>query len=102
MPMCWHCKAESTDEHYARVVHNHSELHGPWTGWKLAGRCLVAPDGERLSVERLRGLMVRASLEARRDAARTRRKQRVSRTPVKVVIVDLADWQARHFGRAAG
>ena len=84
-----------------RVVHKHVELHGPWSGWRLAGRDLVAPDGQRLSSERLRGLMLRASLEARRDAARARREQRVSRWPVKVVV-DLGDWHARHFGRAAG
>lgn len=102
MPTCWHCKAETTEDHHRRVVYNHTTLHGPWDGWRMAGRELVSPDGERITTERLRGLMVRQALEARRDAARRRNEKRVSRMPVKVIVVDLADWQTRHFGRAAG
>lgn len=44
-----HCFAESTEARHARIVRNHVELHGPWLGWRLAGRDLVAPDGQRLS-----------------------------------------------------
>lgn len=99
---CWHCKAESSEDHHRRVVYNHTPLYGPWEGWRMAGRDLISPEGERLSVHRLRGLMVRQNLEARRDAARRRNQKRVSSGMVKVVVVDLADWQARHFGRAAG
>lgn len=40
--------------------------------------------------------------EARRDAARARNaKAKVSQGCVKVVVVELADWQARHFGSRA-
>lgn len=57
MPRCWHCKAETTPEHYARVVYGTGPLYGPWAGWRIAGRFLVAPDGKRLTPERLRGLL---------------------------------------------
>lgn len=57
MVRCWHCKAESPDEHHARVVHGVCALYGPWSGWRLAGRELVSPDGDRLSPERLRGIL---------------------------------------------
>jgi hypothetical protein len=51
----------------------------------------------------MRGIMWRLDAEARRDAARARNaKRRVTQGPVKVVVVDLADWHARHFGSRAG
>lgn len=97
---CPHCQTETTEEHYDRVVHNITRLHGPWAGWRLAGRDLVAPDGDRITPERLRGLLLRQELEARRDRARTRAAARRSKPVlVKVVIVDLADY--RHQGVAA-
>lgn len=92
MRTCWHCKAETTEDHHRRVGYNHTALHGPWDGWRMAGR----------TTERLRGLMVRQALKARRDVARRRNEKRVRTMPVKVIVVELADWQARHFGRAAG
>jgi hypothetical protein len=57
MPTCWHCKTETTREHYARVVDGKGPLYGPWEGWRTAGRFLVSPDGDRLTPQRLRGLM---------------------------------------------
>jgi hypothetical protein len=98
MPTCSHCEAESPAEHYDRVVHNTTSLHGPWRGWRLAGRHLVSPDGDRITPERMRGILARLELEARRDRARARAAARRS-APVKVVIVDLADY--RHQGVAA-
>lgn len=75
MTCCHYCKAESTDAHYRRVVENHTALHGPWTGWRMAGRDLVAPDRQRISPERLRGLLFREAsqkyLDRRRDKKRT-------------------------------
>ena len=51
----------------------------------------------------MRGIMWRLDAEARRDAARARNvKRKVSQGSVKVVVVDLADWHARHFGSRAG
>lgn len=56
--------------HYRRVVEGHMPLYGPWAGWRLAGRELVSPDGERINPARLRGLLFRAAAEARIDRAR--------------------------------
>lgn len=51
---------------YDRTIYNKTPLHGPWTGWRMAGRVLVSPDGDRISPERLRGLLFRESLEKRK------------------------------------
>ncbi len=34
------------------------DLTGDWAGWRLRGRFLISPDGDRLSVERLRGIAI--------------------------------------------
>lgn len=34
-----------------RVIHNQTPLYGEWAGWRMAGRCLVSPDGDRISPE---------------------------------------------------
>lgn len=103
MPTCWHCKSESSAEHYDRVVHNITSLHGPWAGWRLAGKDLVAPDGTRVSPARMRGILFRLEAEARLERARGRNASRkaVRRELVKVVVVDLDDWRRRHFGTSA-
>ena len=46
MPTCIHCLAETSDEHYRRVVYNEAALFGEWRGWRLAGRYLVSPTCE--------------------------------------------------------
>lgn len=58
---------------YKQMSDNHVTLTGPWAGWRLAGRDLVAPDRQRISPERLRGLLWREESEARRDRARARK-----------------------------
>ncbi len=54
---CWHCKAEHTQAHYERVVYNKTALWGPWEGWRMAGRDLVAPSGDRICCRRLTGIL---------------------------------------------
>lgn len=98
MGRCRHCNCETDAEHYARVVHNKTPLHGPWAGWRMAGRELVSPDGQRFTTERLRGLAFRVEAEQRLERARARRQKAVQHAPVKVVVVDLDDWRRRHFG----
>lgn len=49
-----------------------------WAGWRFSRGQLVSPDGDRISPERLRGLLWRQAQEAR-AAARQARKQRVIR-----------------------
>lgn len=63
--------------HYRRVIENRLSLHGPWAGWRLAGRDLVSPDGERINPQRLRGLLFRQDAEARIATARARERKPV-------------------------
>ncbi|HEY1070074.1 MAG TPA: DUF3653 domain-containing protein [Thermomonas sp.] len=69
--------------HYRRVIDNHAALHGPWSGWRLAGRDLVSPDGERINPTRLRGLLFRVDAEAR--VARARAKAKPDAVPSNVI-----------------
>ncbi|QHQ28259.1 putative phage-related protein [Xanthomonas albilineans] len=107
-PPCWEvgkpCPNHCAQAHARHIIDNHVELHGPWAGWRLAGRDLVAPTGERIPERRLRGLLWRADAIDLRDSARARNKARKARQQamVKVVVVDLATWRDRHFGRMAG
>ncbi len=80
-----------------------------WTGWKVRGRYLIAPDGQRIHQRRLLGLMWREEQELRRagfasrdtaDRGRVSPHSSRTRQMVKVVIVDLAD--VRVNGRTAG
>lgn len=70
--------------HYRRVIENHIHLSGAWAGWRLAGRDLVSPDRERISPERLRGLLFRQASEDRVSsaAARNRAARAVSILPL--------------------
>ncbi|WP_185910730.1 hypothetical protein [Xanthomonas cerealis] len=107
-PPCWTagepCPNQCAQAHARHIIDNHVDLHGPWTGWRLAGRDLVAPSGERIPERRLRGLLWRADATDLRDATRNRNLARKARqqSMVKVVVVDLASWRDRHFGSMAG
>lgn len=58
MPTCFHCRNESSAAHYARIVENKTPLYGPWEGWRMSGRFLIAPGkAGRLTPERLLGMM---------------------------------------------
>ncbi|WP_164738701.1 hypothetical protein [Xanthomonas euvesicatoria] len=87
----------------ARVT-NHVELTGLWAGWRLAGRDLVAPSGERIPERRLRGLLWHANATDIRASVRRRNAKRkaVQHSLVKVVVVDLGEWREQHFGKIAG
>lgn len=106
-PPCWPdgkpCPNPCADAHYDRTVHNITPLAGPWAGWRLAGRELISPDGERFTTTRLRGLAFRLEAEDRLQRARARNAKRNAsrRELVKVVVVDLDDWRRRHFGTDA-
>jgi len=72
---------------------------------RLRGRHLVSEDGQRMTTERLRGLMWRDKMELRlkgyasRRAAEDAQKAASSRQLVKVVVIELAE--VRHRGVAA-
>lgn len=80
------------------------DFDGEWYGWRLRGRHLVSADGQRMTLERLRGLMWRDKMElclkgyaSRRAAEEARRTS--NRPKVKVLVVDLGEY--RHRGIAA-
>jgi hypothetical protein len=47
---------------YAAIAHGHIDLAHEWTGWRLRGRWLISPEGDRITPERLRGLLFREAL----------------------------------------
>lgn len=102
-PPCWPvgqpCPNPCAAAHYDRTVYNRTALAGPWDGWRLADRFLISPDGDRITPERLRGLLWRQAQEQRRDAARSRREKRVSRM-VTVLRIDQDDWHRTTFGNS--
>lgn len=104
-PPCWPdgqaCPNHCAKAHFDRTVHNITPLDGPWAGWRLAGKDLVAPDGTRVSPTRMRGILFRLEAEERLERARARKAKPVRRELVKVVVVDLEDWRRRHFGTDA-
>lgn len=80
-----------------------------WTGWKVRGRYLIAPDGQRIHQRRLLGLMWREEQELRRagfasrdaaDRGRVSPHSSRARQLVKVVVIDLAE--VRVNGQIAG
>lgn len=80
------------------------DFEDEWYGWRLRGRHLVSEDGQRITIERLRGLMWRDKMELRLAGYASRRaaeeaRRAAHRPKVKVVVMDLADY--RHRGVAA-
>jgi hypothetical protein len=49
-PPCWlegsPCPNHCAKQLYQRVIYNQTPLHGPWSGWRLAGQRLVSPHRE--------------------------------------------------------
>jgi hypothetical protein len=78
----------------------HIDLTDEWYGHRIRGRFLVDPNGQRITPERLAGLMWRdaaelrlAGFESRRRAeAENRAKQYGPR--VRVVVIELAEFRA--------
>jgi len=101
-PPCWAagsaCPNSCAQSHYDQVVHNHFNLTGPWAEWRLRGRDLVSPTGERISPERLAGILFREANERRLDVLRTRRAAQKNQL-VRVLVVDLGEY--RQNGLAA-
>jgi hypothetical protein len=81
------------------------DFDGDWYGWRLRGRHLVSEDGQRMTIERLRGLMWRDKMELRLAGYASRRKAEEARKVanrsqlVKVVVIDLGTY--RQHGVAA-
>ncbi|ALN91550.1 hypothetical protein LG3211_2583 [Lysobacter gummosus] len=74
------------------------DFTGEWYGWRLRGRYLISDDGQRIPLERLRGLLFRDANELRAAGFESRRKAEANRVSkarrgfaVKVVVIDLAE-----------
>lgn len=108
LPPCWPagqpCPNNCAADLHARLATNHVYLTQQWQDWRLAGRDLVSPDGDRINPQRLRGLLWREAAEARlaKLAAKRTAKQQVRHGDVKVLVVPNEDWHRRHFGTSAG
>lgn len=50
---------------YQEKVLGHVDLAADWAGWKLRGKILISPDGDRINPERLRGILFRENGEKR-------------------------------------
>lgn len=82
-------------------------LPEPFSGYRVHSRYIIDPKGQRITPERLKGILWRDEMELRRAGYAYRRKaeeakKRFGETKVKVVVVELADWHQRHFGNIAG
>ena len=70
---------------YQEKVLGHVDLAADWAGWKLRGKWLISPDGERINPLRLRGILFREDGEKRVSIA-TRR-----RSGLQGVVVELRE-----------
>jgi hypothetical protein len=50
---------------YQVQVLGHIDLRGEWQGWRLRGRYLISPDGERINPTRLSGICFVEKLQQR-------------------------------------
>jgi hypothetical protein len=90
-PPCWpkgeQCPNSCARNHYEHVVHNHVELTGPWSGWRLAGRELVSPGPSkkalRITPRRLLGLFWTEAARERAAAAKAGSSQRDNVVPLQ-------------------
>lgn len=56
-PPCWReghaCPNWCARAYYDRLIWNHTDLHGPWAGWRMAGARLVSPHREWIAPHQL-------------------------------------------------
>ena len=63
---------------YAEKVLGHIDLTADWAGWRLRGRWLISPDGDRVNPHRLRGMLFREANERRHKAGLKSSQQRAA------------------------
>ena len=54
-------KQEAEAFMYDAIVRNHIWLSRDWAGWRMAGRDLVSPDGDRMNARELRWILALAA-----------------------------------------
>jgi hypothetical protein len=70
-----------------------------WRGFQFRGRFLIGPDGDRITPDRLRGLLWRDKMELQQASYASRRRAELDRAmagripKVKVIVVDLAHYR---------
>lgn len=57
-------EAEAIQFMHEALVHNRIHFGYEWQGWRMAGRDLVSPEGDRICANRLLWLMRRESMRA--------------------------------------
>lgn len=60
---------------YDEKVLGHVDLSADWAGWRLRGRWLISPEGDRVNPLRLRGMLFREANDQRRHKAGSRNGQ---------------------------
>jgi hypothetical protein len=88
--VCLHCHVEHPEAHHERVVHNRTPLFGPWAGWRMAGRDLVSPDGDRITARRLIGILWAERSRQRILKALPRQRPSVVLLPARESFTDIA------------
>ena len=81
----------------------HIDLTDEFGGWRIRGRYLIGPDRQKITPERLRGVLWRDEMELRLAGFASRRKaeaDKAKRQRVRVVIVPLSEVAVA--GRVAG
>jgi hypothetical protein len=66
-----HSRAPATAPFFFQV-YGSCDLCGPWAGWRIRGRDLITPTGERVNARRLAGLLFVEQLQAKVRTARSR------------------------------
>jgi hypothetical protein len=88
--VCLHWHVEHPEAHHERVVHNRTPLFGPWAGWRMAGRDLVSPDGDRITARRLIGILWAERSRQRILKALPRQRPSVVLLPARESFTDIA------------
>lgn len=64
-PPCWRsgspCPNACAAAYYQRIVYNKTPLHGPWSGWRMAGQRLVSPHKDWIAPHLLDRMLWRES-----------------------------------------
>lgn len=67
-----HCARRLYDE----KVLGHIDLGGDWAGWRLRGKWLISPDGDRINPLRMRGILFREAGDKRISKQKAKDGQR--------------------------
>lgn len=92
--------------HAPRIVEIRADVPSQWAGWSFSacGRFLIGPNRQRITRERMEGILWRDEQELRRAGLKSRRKAEKAghRGMVTVIRLPNADWHRERFGCIAG